>query len=119
MISFLSLFFAIDSCVKCGIALDSVVSTVDLVNCRSFGLQIFNKTPTIAVDKCDSGSIYLSKDGLDVEILSAKSSSINVLVPEEVEGGETDFKEVPIPEQLKTTIGPDGKLVTVTVEHAG
>ncbi|KAI9492205.1 adenylate cyclase associated N terminal-domain-containing protein [Zychaea mexicana] len=108
-----------DSCVKCGIALDSTVSTVDLVNCRSFGLQIFHVTPTIAVDKCDSGSIYLSKECLNVEILSAKSTSVNVLVPEEVEGDETDFKEVPIPEQLKTTIGPDGKLVTVCVEHAG
>ncbi|KAI7853696.1 adenylate cyclase associated N terminal-domain-containing protein [Circinella umbellata] len=107
-----------DSCVKCGVALDSTVSTVDLVNCRSFGLQVFNVTPTIAIDKCDSGSVYLSKEGLDVEILSAKSTSVNILVPEEVEG-ETDFKELPIPEQLKTTIGPDGKLVTVCVEHAG
>ena len=108
----------IDSCVKCGVALDSTVSTVDLVNCRSFGLQVFNVTPTIAIDKCDSGSVYLSKEGLDVEILSAKSTSVNILVPEEVDG-ETNFKELPIPEQLKTTIGPDGKLVTVCVEHAG
>ncbi|KAI9263262.1 adenylate cyclase associated N terminal-domain-containing protein [Phascolomyces articulosus] len=107
-----------DSCVKCGIALDSTVSTVDLVNCRSFGVQIFHVTPTIAIDKCDSGSVYLSKECLDVEILSAKSTSVNILVPEEVEG-ETDFKELPVPEQLKTTIGPDGKLVTVCVEHAG
>ncbi|KAI9318919.1 adenylate cyclase associated N terminal-domain-containing protein [Dichotomocladium elegans] len=108
----------IDSCVKCGVALDSVVSTIDLVNCRSVGLQIFHITPTIVVDKCDGGEIYLSKECMDVEILSAKSSSINVLVPEEVEEGVTDFKEMPIPEQLKTTV-VDGKLQTVTVEHTG
>ncbi|KAF7725270.1 hypothetical protein EC973_000280 [Apophysomyces ossiformis] len=107
-----------DSCVKCGIALDSTVSTVDLVNCKSFGLQVFHVTPTIAVDKCDSGEIYLSKECLDVEILSAKSTSLNVLIPEDPERDDSDFKEVPVPEQFKTTI-QNGKLVTVTVEHAG
>ncbi|SAL97392.1 hypothetical protein [Absidia glauca] len=107
-----------DSCTKCGLALDSVVSTVDIVNCRSFGLQIFHVTPTIAVDKSDSGEIYLSKECLGVEILSAKSSSLNILMPENPEAEDSDFKEVPVPEQLKTTI-VDGKLVTSTVEHTG
>ncbi|KAI9478180.1 MAG: adenylate cyclase associated N terminal-domain-containing protein [Benjaminiella poitrasii] len=102
-----------DSCTKCGIALDSAISTVDVVNSKSFALQVLHVVPTIAVDKCDSGEIYLSKECLDVEILSAKSNSIGVLVPE---GDE--FKELPVPEQLKTTV-VNGKLVTTTIEHAG
>ncbi|KAG1469242.1 hypothetical protein G6F56_003368 [Rhizopus delemar] len=106
----------VDSCVKCGIALDSTVSTVDVVNSKSFALQIFKVTPTIAIDKCDSGEIYLSKDCLGVEILSAKSSSLNVNVPEDLESEESEYKEMFIPEQFKTTL-VDGKLVTVTVEH--
>jgi adenylyl cyclase-associated protein len=106
-----------DSCTKCGIAVDSTVSTVDIVNSKSFALQVFKVVPTIAVDKCDSGEIYLSKECLGVEILSAKSSSLNVLVPE-TDAEDSDFKEVPVPEQFKTTI-VDGKLITVTVEHAG
>jgi adenylyl cyclase-associated protein len=105
-----------DSCSKCGIALDSAVSTVDMVNSKSFALQVFHVTPTIAVDKCDGGEIYLSKECLGVEILSAKSTSLNVLVPDDSEDG--DFKEKPVPEQFKTTI-VNGKLVTSTVEHAG
>ncbi|KAI8886712.1 hypothetical protein K501DRAFT_213243 [Backusella circina FSU 941] len=105
-----------DSCSKCGIALDSAVSTVDMVNSKSFALQVFHVTPTIAVDKCDGGEIYLSKECLGVEILSAKSTSLNVLVPEDTDDG--DYKEVPVPEQFKTTI-VNGKLVTTTVEHAG
>ncbi|CEG72274.1 Putative Adenylyl cyclase-associated protein [Rhizopus microsporus] len=108
----------VDSCTKCGIALDSTVSTVDVVNSKSFALQIFKVTPTIAVDKCDSGEIYLSKDCLGVEILSAKSSSLNVYVPEDPESEDSEFKEMFVPEQFKTTV-VDGKLVTVTVEHAG
>ncbi|KAG2229250.1 hypothetical protein INT48_002828, partial [Thamnidium elegans] len=107
-----------DSCTKCGIAVDSTVSTVDIVNCKSFGLQVFNVVPTIAVDKCDSGEIYLSKECLGVEILSAKSTALNVLVPEDIEAEESEYKEVPVPEQFKTTI-VNGKLVTVTVEHTG
>lgn len=91
---------------------------MDLVNCKSFGLQIFHVTPTIAVDKCDGGQIYLSKECLDVEILSAKSSSVNVLVPEDAPDGEIDFKELPVPEQFKTTV-VDGRLQTVMVEHSG
>jgi adenylyl cyclase-associated protein len=107
-----------DSCTKCGIAVDSTVSTVDIVNCKSFALQVFKVVPTIAVDKCDSGEIYLSKDCLGVEILSAKSTSLNVLVPEDDEAEDSDYKEIPVPEQFKTTI-VNGKLVTVTVEHTG
>lgn len=106
-----------DSCAKCGIAVDSTVSTVDIVNSKSFALQVFKVVPTIAVDKCDSGEIYLSKDCLGVEILSAKSTSLNVLVPED-EAEDSDYKEIPVPEQFKTTI-VNGKLLTVTVEHAG
>ncbi|KAI8060944.1 adenylate cyclase associated N terminal-domain-containing protein [Gongronella butleri] len=106
-----------DSCTKCGVALDSVVSTVDIVNCKSFGLQVFHVTPTIAIDKCDSGQVYLSKECMGVEILSAKSSSLNILVPD-LQADDGDFKELPVPEQLKTTI-VDGKLVTTTVEHTG
>lgn len=107
-----------DSCTKCGIAVDSTVSTVDIVNSKSFALQVFKVVPTIAVDKCDSGEIYLSKECLGVEILSAKSTSLNVLVPEDIEADDSEYKEVPVPEQFKTTI-VNGKLVTVTVEHTG
>lgn len=107
-----------DSCTKCGIAVDSTVSTVDIVNCKSFALQVFKVVPTIAVDKCDSGEIYLSKDCLGVEILSAKSTALNVLMPEDVDAEDSEFKEVPVPEQFKTTI-VNGKLLTSTVEHTG
>lgn len=106
-----------DSCTKCGVAVDSTVATVDIVNSKSFALQVFKVVPTIAVDKCDGGEIYLSKDCLGVEILTAKTSSLNVLVPES-EAEDAEFKELPVPEQLKTTI-VNGKLVTTTVEHAG
>ena len=67
----------------------------------------------MAVDKTDGLQVYLSKDTLDIEILSAKSSALNILCP----SGE-DYVEMPVPEQLKTAI-VNGKLVSGAVEHKG
>lgn len=54
--------------------------------------------PTIKIEKTDVAQIYLSKDSLDTEIITANSSSVNVNVPDP----ENEFLEVPIPEQFKT-----------------
>ena len=90
---------------------------MSVTNSPSFALQITGKAPTIQLDSTDSGQIYLSKDCLDVEITTAKCSSININLP--VEGEEEGvFDEQPVPEMFKTVI-KDGKLVTTAVEHAG
>jgi len=44
-------------------------------------LQVLGKVPTISIDKTDGCQMYLSKDSLDVEIISSKSSEMNVLLP--------------------------------------
>lgn len=43
--------------------------------------QVLGKVPTISIDKTDGCQMYLSKDSLDVEIISSKSSEMNVLLP--------------------------------------
>ena len=40
------------------------------------------KVPTIQIDKSDGVQIYLSKDSLDCEVFSAKSSEMNISVPQ-------------------------------------
>ncbi len=92
---------------------ENVVSTIDIVNGKSITVQITGKAPTMAVDKTDGLQLYLSKDCLDLELLSAKSSSLNILYPQ----GD-DFVELPVPEQLKITLSK-GKLVASAVEHSG
>ncbi|KAI0350239.1 hypothetical protein OH77DRAFT_1431240 [Trametes cingulata] len=105
------------NCTKTSVLVDSVISSISVTNSPSFALQITGKAPTIQLDSTDSGQIYLSKDCLDVEITTAKCSSINVSLP--VEGEEEGvFNEHPIPEMFRTTI-VEGKLVTTAVEHAG
>jgi adenylyl cyclase-associated protein len=101
----------LDACKRTGVVFESAISAVELVNCTSVEVQVKGKVPSIAIDKCSGVQIYLSKDALDVEIVSSKSDSMNVLLP-----GEGDLAELPIPEQFKTSI-QKGKLVTSAVEH--
>lgn len=104
------------NCTKSSILVDSVISSVAVANSPSFALEIKGTAPTIQIDSTDSGQIYLSKEALGVEIMTAKCSSINVSLP--VEGEEHGvFEEKPIPEMLRTTV-KDGKLVTNFVEHS-
>lgn len=105
---------SIDACKKTGVLIDNVVSTIDVVNGKSISVQITGKAPTMAVDKTDGLQVYLSKDSLDMEVLSAKSSSINFMVPTD----DGDYVEHAAPEQLKIQLAADGKkLVTSAVEH--
>nr|CAG4638553.1 EOG090X08PR [Cyclestheria hislopi] len=103
----------LDSCKKCGVVLDSVVSSVEFVNCQSVQMQVLNKVPTISIDKTDGCQMYLNPNSLDVSIVSAKSSEMNVLVPK----ADGDYVEYPIPEQFKTTYNGKG-LTTIVNESA-
>jgi len=100
----------LDSCKKTAVVFDSVVSSCEFINCQSVQMQVLGSVPTISVDKTDGCQMYLSKDSLEAEIITAKSSEMNVLIPK----GE-DFVEQPIPEQFKTML-KGGKLVTSATE---
>ena len=43
--------------------------------------------PTISINKTEGCQVYLSKDSISCDIVSAKSSAMNILVPV----GEDDF----------------------------
>ncbi|KAG8289681.1 F-actin-capping protein subunit alpha [Homalodisca vitripennis] len=104
----------LDSCRKSAIVFDSLVSSVEFVNCQSVQMQVLGKVPTISIDKTDGCQIYLSPESMQVEIVSSKSSEMNVMVPK----ANGDFAEFPIPEQYKTTVSSTG-LSTVVVESKG
>jgi len=105
----------IDSCVKTAVVFDSLVSSVEFVNCRDCQMQVLGKVPTIAIDKVDGLQVFLSPESLDVEIFSSKSSALNVTIPK---GASGEYAEFPIPEQFKTVVGAKG-LVTTPSETVG
>ena len=49
---------------------------------------MMGKCPTVSIDKTDGCQIYLSKDSIKCEIISAKSSEMNVCIPPKVEGDD-------------------------------
>jgi len=100
----------IDSCKKVAVVFENVVSSCEFVNCQSVQMQVMGSVPTISIDKTDGCQMYLNKNALGAEIISAKSSEMNVLIPT-----DDDFREQPLPEQFKTTI-VNGKLVTSATE---
>jgi adenylyl cyclase-associated protein len=107
-----------DNCKKTGLVLDSVVSTVDVVNTKSSQIQILGVAPTVLVDKTDGLQLFVSKASIEgnIEVFSAKSSELNVLI--EGEGEDGGFAERAVPEQMKIVI-KNGKLLTSIVEHKG
>ncbi|CAE7231572.1 unnamed protein product [Rhizoctonia solani] len=109
------------NCKKTSVLVESLVASLSITSSPSFTVQITGITPTIQVDNSDSGQIYLSKECLGVEIITAKCSAINVSIPEE---GEEDgvFVEKAVPEMLCTTqdayyqqpqVGRDGRYLGV------
>ncbi|XP_052869647.1 adenylyl cyclase-associated protein 2 isoform X2 [Anopheles cruzii] len=104
-----------DSCKKCSLVFDTMVSSAEFVNCQSVQMQVLGKVPTISVDKTDGCQMYLSADSLGVEIVSSKSSEMNVMIPK---GATGDYVEQPIPEQFKTVV-KGTSLSTTCVESLG
>ncbi|MBW0471533.1 hypothetical protein O181_011248 [Austropuccinia psidii MF-1] len=96
------------SCTKTSVLFDSVVSSLSVTSSHSFTVQVLGKCPTIMVDATDGGQIYLSKESLDVEIITAKTSAINVSLPKGDEEGV--FVEKAMPEQMKSIV-QDGNIL--------
>lgn len=62
---------------------DECVAVMECINCQSVQVQVTQKVPTVSIDKCDGVQVYLSKDSLATEIVTAKSSEMNISVPQE------------------------------------
>jgi adenylyl cyclase-associated protein len=68
------------------------------------------------MDQVDGAQVYLGKESMNTEVFSSKCSGINLNV---IEGEDGDYKEVPLPEQIRTYMDADGKIRSEIVEHAG
>lgn len=105
----------IDGCKRTAVVLETAISGIEVVNCTSLEVQVTGKVPSVAIDKTSGIQLYLSKETLDAEIVTSKSSEMNVMLPSE---GDADMIELPLPEQYKTVI-KNNKLITETVQHSG
>mmetsp|Transcript_39709 Transcript_39709/g.97304 ORF Transcript_39709/g.97304 Transcript_39709/m.97304 type:complete len:238 (+) Transcript_39709:2-715(+) len=104
---------SIDSCKKTAVVCEAVVAGVDIVNASSGQLQILGKCPNVNIEKSSGFLMYLSKECLDVEIVSSKVDSVNVAIPKD----DGEFVESALPEQFKSKLNDKRELVTEQVRH--
>merc|ERR1719334_1265435 len=110
----------IDSCVKGRVFVQDVVSTVEVVNCKSVMVvvQKDGKVPSFAIDKSESPQIILSRSAYEAnpDIYSSNVTAMNVEVPGATD--DDDNKEYPVPEQFLTKIDPKtGVMTTSPTSH--
>ena len=102
----------VDGCKKTSVAFENLLGQIEVINCQSVEIQTLGTLPTVSIQKTDGCQVYLSKDSMDAEIVSSKSSEMNILVPC---GEDGDFSEFAIPEQFKTTFNKQKKKLETIV----
>ncbi|XP_074584817.1 cyclase-associated protein 1-like [Curcuma longa] len=106
----------IDKCTKMGTVFMDVVAACEIVNCNGVEVQCQGSAPTISIDNTSGCQLYLSKHSLGASITTAKSSEINVLVPNA--GPDSDWAEHALPQQFAHSF-KSGQFVTTPVSHSG
>jgi len=107
----------LDNCKKFGVAISDVVSGVETINCQSVKVQAMGVCPTISIDKTDGCGVWLSNQCLDCQVVTAKSSEMNISIPK---GDDGDYVEFPVIEQFKTVWNAEKKaFVTEPAENMG
>ncbi|VDO80919.1 unnamed protein product [Schistosoma mattheei] len=86
-ISGISYYFLLDNCKKTGVVFDHLISSIDVVNCQSVKIQCLGQLSTVNIDKTDGCQVFLSEDSKYADVITAKSSEINILIPK----GTDDF----------------------------
>ena len=83
----MSVQLSVDFCTGLG-SIDRLVVYLQVLKCIAICIdrlmayvQVLGKCPTVSIDKTDGCQVFLSKDSLKCEIISAKSSEMNICVP--------------------------------------
>ncbi|VDO38450.1 unnamed protein product [Haemonchus placei] len=71
----------LDSCRKTSVVFDGVVGQCETINCQRIEIQTLAEMPTISIQKTDGCQVYLSEASKNAEIVTSKSSEMNVLIP--------------------------------------
>ncbi|KAG4434101.1 hypothetical protein IFR05_010410 [Cadophora sp. M221] len=110
---------SIDNSPRLSLVIESLVSSIDVIKSSNFALQVLGTLPTVIMDSVDGAQIYLGKESMQTEVFTSKCSGVNLNIISGEDEEDEDYKEVPLPEQLRTYITEDGKIETEIVEHAG
>lgn len=91
-----------NQCSKVGLLVDTLISTLDIIRCVSFELEIKSSVPTVSIDSSENGQIYLNPSSLNTQILTSKCSALNLTIPSKTEG--SSMEEHALPEMLRHSV---------------
>jgi len=109
---------SIDNSPRLSLVIESLVSSIDVIKSSNFALQVMGTLPTLLMDTVDAAQIYLGKESMNTELFTSKCTGINLNIIDDA-SEEGDYKELALPEQIRTVIGKGGKITSEIVEHAG
>lgn len=104
---------SVSNCDNVAVVIDSLISGIDIIKSRKFGLQVLGTVADISVDQSEEVTVYLSQKSIDAntQVYSSSTTTLNINVPT-----DDDYVELPAPEQFRHFV-KDGKLVSEVVEH--
>ncbi|ETN84011.1 DE Adenylate cyclase associated [Necator americanus] len=71
----------LDSCRKTSIVFDALLAQCETINCQSVHIQALGEMPTLSIQKTDGCQVYLSEVSKNAEIITSKSTEMNLLIP--------------------------------------
>ena len=110
---------------KLAIEIDDIVSNVEVMSSHRLNIFLLGKVPSVVLDSSEGIKLLLNENSRDAQILTSKCAEINLSIRKSLisasspEDSEEDLAEIALPFQFKTTLSPDGSLVTEPVKHAG
>jgi len=104
-----------DKCSNVTVIIESVLSGVEVVNSKRIKMQVKQSMPSVAIDKTDGIVVGLSWPARDAQIVTSKSSEMNVTFPVS-EDADAEWVEMPIPEQFVTKVTKENKLLSSVSE---
>lgn len=106
---------SIESCTKCQVVMNDVISSVEVGNSKSIKFQIQGSCPAASIDKTDSCMIYMmSEEAKKMQISTSKHSDVQVTYIAGDEGVEKA-----IPEQFVHMLDGDTLRSTVSSLYDG
>ncbi|CAD7954412.1 unnamed protein product [Amoebophrya sp. A120] len=86
----------VDNCEKVGLAINDVLSAVEVINCKTIYLHCQGSVNTIQSDKVDGLNVYLhTESAQNAKIVHSLSQNLNLNIMQ-----NDDWKEMPIPTQF-------------------
>ncbi|RDW85453.1 hypothetical protein BP5796_03778 [Coleophoma crateriformis] len=106
---------SVDGSSRLSVMIDSLVSSFDVIKSPNFAMQVLGTLPIVLLDQVDGAEIYLGENSLSTEIYSSKCGGINLYL----QRGEEEYEEIPIPQQIRTAMGSDGRVESKIVKYSG